>query len=210
MSLLVFCTERNDQIRILKAESAELAAQLASERAISARFLRERDDGISAIRLQMTRLTAELATEQAIVARLFQERTQHVAASRQHVALSCSLGDYTSQFLDAKSVSDRAALLASIRNTSLTILGGRATNTCEGIANLMRTMMGNHGFVLRGPGEGQREWPWHNAMLTLVTGVEVLDGLVRARLESHGSQQWYLLELLTVVLRVAEYLEANP
>lgn len=193
-----------------QAESARLATDLAQERAISARFLKERDEGISAMRLETNRLAAELATERAIVARLFQERNAIQHGARQHLVLSSHIGEYTSECLDAKSVPERAALLASIRSTTKMIWDHNLALKCGPIIQIIRTMMAEHGFVFRDVGEGKTDREGYVTNVPLVPAVEQLERLVRWRRVKFGADQWYLLELKTVMHRIGEYLEKNP
>lgn len=196
-----------------RAESRRLATELTQERAISARFLRERDEGVSAMHLETTRLTAELGTERAIVARLFQDRHDLMSEQhhgRQHRVLSSYIGEYTSEFLDAKNASQRAELLGSIRATTKIIWDSGAGFCCDTKTKVIRAMMAPHGFVFREPGEGKTGWEGYAMYVPRVGAVEQLGRIVRSHRHKLGSEQWYLLELITVLLRVGEYLETNP
>lgn len=194
----------------MQAESTRLAIELAQERAISARFLKERDEGISAMRVETTRLAAELATERAIVSRLFQEREAILHGTRQHVVLSSHIGDYTSEVLDAMSAAERAALLASICCTTKTIWDHDLGVNCAGIIKIIRTMMAEHGFVFREPGEGNTTLDGYVAYVPSVGAVEQLERVIRWRRAKLGTDQWYLLELTTVLHGIGKYLEQNP
>lgn len=193
-----------------EAELVRLAAEFAQERAISARFLVERDEGIRVARLESPRVAAELATERAIVARLFQERQGLLDRSRQHVVLSSYIGDYTSAVLDGKSASERAALLEAIRVTTKVIWDSGVSLGYLSMVKMIRTMMAPHGFVFREPGEGKTAWEGYATNVPEVGAVEQLDRLVRTRRAGFGVEQWYSLQLTSVLCRIGEYLEEHP
>lgn len=143
------------------------------------------------------------------MARLFQERHQILHDARQHTVLSSHIGDYTSEFLDSKSAYERAALLGSIHATTKTIWDTDTIFGYPGIIQIIRTMMAPHGFVFREPGEGKTGWDGYALNVPQVGAIEQLERLVRTRRVKLDAEQWYLLELTTVLQRVGEYLEAN-
>lgn len=80
----------------------------------------------------------------------------------------------------------------------------------EGMVKIIRAVMVPHGFVFREPGEGETGWEGYSTMVPKVDELEQLDRLVRSRRVHFGADQWYLLELTTVLQRIGRYLEANP
>lgn len=187
-----------------------LETELEIERAATTRILKERDEAIRAAQIELTRLTAELMTERAISARLQQEHDEELKkqpSARQHVVLSSYLGDYTSEFLDAKTTSQRAALLASIYSTTKMIWDSGAGLSWEVTTQMIRMVMAQHGFVFREPGEGQTGWDGYATKVPDVGAVEQLDKVVRTHRDELGATGWYLNELTAVLLRVGQYLE---
>lgn len=154
-----------------------LTAELATERAISTRFLTERDVAVRAGLVESIRLTAALAIEQATNTRLLQQLDELVSRSRQHVQLSSYLGEYTSEFLDCKTCCERAALLGSIRAKTKSIWDSGSGMHFEMSMKVIRTMMAEHGFVVREPGEGRTGW---NGYASMIPDVDVLEQLDRA------------------------------
>lgn len=189
-----------------QAELRRLTTELATERAISTRFLAERDDAVRARLLESVRAAEAQATEQAISARLLPPHD----SSRQQVHLSSDLGVYTSAFLDSKTCCERAALLASIRATTKMIWDSGANMPFEMSMKVIRTMMAEHGFVFREPGEGETGWNGYSAMVPDVDVLEQLDRVVRTHRADLGAAIWYFTELVAVLYRIVKYLEENP
>lgn len=148
-----------------------LRDELATERAISARFLTDRDAAI----VESARLRAELTTEKAKFQRLLDTHESSTGTTRQHVYLSSYLGDYTSAFLDSKTCCQRAALLGCIRATTKMVWDSGAEMTYEMTMKVIRTMMAEHGFVFREPGEGETGWRGYATMVPDVDALEQLD-----------------------------------
>lgn len=179
------------QLHAAQTELARLTAELATERAISARFQQDRDAAV----LESARLAATDAAR------------RH---SPQHVQLSYYLGEYTSEFVDRKSAAERAALRGGIRATTQTIWNSGLGLTWEKTIAVIRGMMAAHGFVFRDPGEGRTGWGAYTMMLKNVPVAEQLDRVVRTHRAELGAVGWYLNELTAVMCRVEKYLEANP
>lgn len=198
------------QLHAAQVELRRLTTELATERAISARFLTERDVAVRAGLIESIRLTAALATEQAANTRLLQEREELVSRSRQHVQLSSYLGEYTSEFLDSKTCCERAALLGSIRATTKGIWDSGSGMPFEMSMKVIRTMMAEHGFVFREPGEGETGWHGYALMVPNVDVLEQLDRAARTHRADLGAAIWYFTELVAVLYRIVKYLEENP
>lgn len=128
---------------------------------------------------------------------------------RQHVQLSHYLGDYTSEFIDRKSIADRAALRGGIHATTQTIWNSGLGLSWEKTIVVIRAMMAAHGFVFRDPGEGKIGWGEYTTMLKNVPVAEQLDRVVRTHRAELGAVGWYLNELTAVMLRVQRYLDGN-
>lgn len=180
-----------------------LSAELETERAISTRYLTERDEAIRA-------LMAELATEKAKGARLLKLQEGLVGSAKQDVYLSSYLGEYTSAFLDSKTCCERAALLGCIRATTKIIWDSGAEMDWKMKTKVVRTMMAEHGFVFREPGEGRTQWTEYATMVPDVDVLEQLDRVVRTCRAHLGEARWYFTELVGVLFRIVKYLEENP
>lgn len=205
--------EWQSELTAAQAESARLAAELATERAISARFLREHDEGVSTAQATSTRLKGELDTQLEITARLMAERDElrrQCDGTRNRMVLSSYLGDYTSEFLSARTPSQRATLLEDIKSTVTKIWNSGAGLSWAATIQVIRTMMAHHGFVFREPGEGQIGWGGYATMVPNIPTVEQLDRVVRTHRDELNATGWYLNELTAVLLRVTQYLQSNP
>lgn len=193
-------------------ELAKMAADLAIEQAISARFLQERDAVIIAAQLESARLTAELAVERGIITRLFQGRDEILTTRKstcRHTVLSSYIGEYTSEFLDTKSDFQRTSLLSSIRWMTKNMWDSGAGLSCEVKIRVIRRMMAYYGFRFRDPGEGETGGDGYSTKVPDVGVVEQLGRVVRTQRVEMGEMEWYLNELTAVLLRVGEYLESN-
>lgn len=189
-----------------QTELKRLTVELATERAISTRFMHDRDTAVA----ESARLSAALATEQAISARHLKAHDTLLLGARQHVQLSHYLGEYTSEFVDRKSATERAALRGGIYSVTQTIWNSGLGLSYEKTIVVIRAMMATHGFVFRNPGEGKTSWGPYTMMVKDVGVAEQLDRVVRTHRAEMGAVGWYLNELTAVMCRVVKYLEANP
>lgn len=182
-----------------------LTEKLATERTFGAQSMIERDDAIR----ESARRMAELATGKALSRRLLQTLDSPGRTARQHVYLSSYLGDYTSAFLDSKTCCERATLLGCIRATTKMVWDSGAAMPCHMTTKVIRTMLAEHGFVFRDPGEGATGWAGYATMVPDLDPLEQLDRVVRTHRRDMNVEVWYLTELVGVMIRIAKYLEEN-
>lgn len=195
-----------------QAQLRRIESDLATERVVSACYLKERDAVFTTAHAESARLTAELTTERAISTRFMHERDKVLEerrSARPCIILSSYIGDYTSEFLDAKTASQRAALLAAIESTTKMMWDSGVDMTWQNKVQVIRTMMLQHSFVFRDPDEGQTGWEGYAMKVPDVGAVEQLDRVVRTIRVGLGIG-WYLVELIAVLLRVGQYLESHP
>lgn len=109
-------------------------------------------------------------------------------------------------------IESRLATIPEYTHLQKTLLEAQAELTCLALS-LTQEREISAGF-LRERDEGvsamHRETTRLAAELATERAVEQLERLVRWRRAKFGVDQWYLLELKTVLLRVGEYLEQNP
>lgn len=149
-------TENMGRSELVKA-LMEMTADLAKERAISAHFLKERDSAVITAHLESARLKAESTIDRGIIARLFKERDEILTAREspfRHIVLSSYIGEYTSEFLDAKSDFQRTSLPSSVRWMTKNMWDSGAGLSCEVKVKVIRKMLAYYGFVFRDRGEG--------------------------------------------------------
>lgn len=193
----------DSELLAARTELLRLSAELETERAISTRYLTERDEAIH-------ELTSELATEKAKGARLLKLQEGLVGSAKQHVYLSSYLGEYTSEFLDSRTCCERAAMLGCIRATTKILWDSGVEMEWTVKTKVVRTMMAEHGFLFREPGEGRTQWTGYATMVPDVDVLEQLDRVVRACRGNLGEADWYFTELVGVLHRIVKYLEENP